>query len=55
MKGIYKFCYDPIIPNNVLNTDTWQFQNNFSAFLNKPVVKPVKFEALKSENTFTPT
>lgn len=50
------FGYEPFTPNNILNTDTWQFQNNFTAFLNKHVVTAgVNFEAFKFENTFTPT
>lgn len=26
------FGYEPFTPNNILNTDTWQFQDNFTMY-----------------------
>ena len=50
------FGYEPFTPNNVLNTDTWQFQDNFTYYAGKHTLTAgVNFEAFKFENTFTPT
>lgn len=50
------FGYEPFTPNNTLNTDTWQFQDNFTYYAGKHTLTAgVNFEAFKFENTFTPT
>lgn len=50
------FGYEPFTPNNVLNTDTWQFQDNFTYYAGKHTLTAgINFEAFKFENTFTPT
>lgn len=50
------FGYEPFTPNNILNTDTWQFQDNFTYYAGKHTLTAgVNFEAFKFENTFTPT
>lgn len=50
------FGYEPFTPNNVLNTDTWQFQDNFTYYTGKHTLTAgLNFEAFKFENTFTPT
>ncbi len=50
------FGYEPFTPNNVLNTNTWQFQDNFTYYAGKHTLTAgVNFEAFKFENTFTPT
>lgn len=50
------FGYEPFTPNNILNTDTWQFQDNFTYYAGRHTFTAgVNFEAFKFENTFTPT
>lgn len=50
------FGYEPFTPNNILNTDTWQFQDNFTYYAGKHTLTAgLNFEAFKFENTFTPT
>ncbi|MDX1905557.1 MAG: carboxypeptidase regulatory-like domain-containing protein [Bacteroidia bacterium] len=50
------FGYEPFTPNNRLNTDTWQFQDNFTLYKGQHTLTGgVNFEAFKFENTFTPT
>ncbi len=50
------FGYEPFTPNNILNTNTWQFQDNFTYYAGKHTVTAgVNFEAFKFDNTFTPT
>ncbi len=50
------FGYEPFTPNNVLNTDTWQFQDNVTMYAGAHTFTAgVNFEAFKFENTFTPT
>jgi hypothetical protein len=50
------FGYEPFTPNNILNTDTWQFQDNFTYYAGKNTLTAgVNFEAFKFDNTFTPT
>jgi len=50
------FGYEPFTPNNVLNTDTWQLSDNFTAFLGKHTISAgASVEAFKFTNTFTPT
>ncbi|MFC4873249.1 hypothetical protein [Negadavirga shengliensis] len=47
---------DLLSPNRGLNSDTWQFQNNFTAYLDKHAITAgVNFEYFNSEYTFTPT
>lgn len=49
------FGNEPFTPNNRLNTDTWQFQDNFTYYLNRNTVTAgVNFEKFKFVNTFTP-
>ncbi len=50
------FGYEPFTPNNILNTDTWQFQDNFSLYKgNHTITAGINFESFKFDNTFTPT
>ncbi|MFN7262117.1 MAG: carboxypeptidase regulatory-like domain-containing protein [Cyclobacteriaceae bacterium] len=50
------FGFEPFTPNNVLNTDTWQFQDNFTYYAGKHTLTAgVNFESFKFDNTFTPT
>jgi hypothetical protein len=50
------FGTDILTPNNRLNTDTWQAQNNFTAFLNNHTITAgVSFEYFDFAYTFTPT
>ncbi|MDH4090927.1 MAG: carboxypeptidase regulatory-like domain-containing protein [Cyclobacteriaceae bacterium] len=50
------FGFEPFTPNNILNTDTWQFQDNFTYYSGKHTLTAgVNFESFKFENTFTPT
>lgn len=50
------FGYEPFTPNNILNTDTWQFQDNFTYYAGKHTITAgLNFESFKFENTFTPT
>lgn len=50
------FGYEPFTPNNILNTDTWQFQDNFTYYAGKHTLTAgLNFEAFKFDNTFTPT
>lgn len=50
------FGTDILTPNNRLDTDTWQLQNNFSAFLNNHTLTAgFGFEAFDFGYTFTPT
>ncbi|MBA4053540.1 MAG: hypothetical protein C0490_02400, partial [Marivirga sp.] len=50
------FGYEPFTPNNTLNTDTWQFQDNFTYYAGKHTLTAgLNFESFKFENTFTPT
>ncbi|MEK7254911.1 MAG: hypothetical protein AAB316_09210, partial [Bacteroidota bacterium] len=50
------FGYEPFTPNNVLNTDTWQFQDNFTWYNGAHTLTAgVNFESFKFDNTFTPT
>ncbi len=49
------FGYEPFTPNNELNTDTWQFSDNFTYYLGAHTLTAgVNFESFKFENTFTP-
>ncbi len=50
------FGYEPFTANNVLNTDTWQVSDNFTAFLGKHTISAgASLESFKFTNTFTPT
>ncbi|MBW3546270.1 MAG: hypothetical protein KY428_11860, partial [Bacteroidetes bacterium] len=50
------FGYEPFTPNNRLDTDTWQFQNNFTAYLKgHTITAGVNFENFNFNNVFTPT
>lgn len=50
------FGYEPFTPNNVLNTDTWQFQNNLTYYSGAHTITAgVNVETFKFDNTFTPT
>jgi hypothetical protein len=49
------FGTDILTPNNRLNTDTWQVQNNFSAYLNNHTITAgVSLEYFDFAYTFTP-
>lgn len=50
------FGFEPFTPNNILNTDTWQVQDNFTLYAgNHTITAGINFEAFKFDNTFTPT
>lgn len=50
------FGYEPFTPNNILNTDTWQFQDNLTMYSGAHTITAgVNFEYFKFDNTFTPT
>ncbi|MEY4969490.1 MAG: hypothetical protein RLZZ261_1261 [Bacteroidota bacterium] len=50
------FGYEPFTPNNVLNTNTFQLQNNLTYYNgNHTITAGLNFEAFKFDNTFTPT
>ena len=49
------FGNDPFTPNNLLNTDTWQFSDNLTAYLGKHTLTTgVSFESFTFVNGFTP-
>ncbi|MCK9403166.1 MAG: TonB-dependent receptor [Chitinophagaceae bacterium] len=48
------FGNDPFTPNNLLNTDTWQFNDNLTAYLGKHTLTAgVSFESMTFTNGFT--
>lgn len=50
------FGYEPFTPNNILNTDTWQFKDDLTWYQGKhKFTAGLNFEAFKFDNTFTPT
>lgn len=50
------FGYEPFTPNNRLDTDTWQFQDNFTYYAGAHTLTAgVNYEAFEFRNTFTPT
>jgi hypothetical protein len=50
------FGYEPFTPNNILNTDTWQFKDDLTMYKGKhKITAGINFEAFKFDNTFTPT
>ncbi|HRI00459.1 MAG TPA: carboxypeptidase regulatory-like domain-containing protein [Saprospiraceae bacterium] len=50
------FGYEPFTPNNVLNTNTFQFKDDIMLSLNRHnLTAGVNFEHFVFENTFTPT
>ncbi len=50
------FGYEPFTPNNILDTDTWQFRNDFTYYAGKHTLTAgVNFESFEFRNTFTPT
>ncbi|ULQ57064.1 carboxypeptidase regulatory-like domain-containing protein [Flavihumibacter rivuli] len=50
------FGSEPFTPNNILNTDTWQFSDNLTFYSGKHTISAgVNFEAFKFFNQFTPT
>ncbi|TAF50056.1 MAG: TonB-dependent receptor [Sphingobacteriia bacterium] len=49
------FGNDPFTPNNLLNTDTWQFSDNLTAYLGKHTLNAgISFESFDFTNGFTP-
>lgn len=55
-RNLVTFGYEPFTPNNVLNTDTWQAQDNVTFFLGKHTIAAGAYlESFKFTNTFTPT
>lgn len=55
-RNYMSFGTDLLSPNRALETDTWQFQNNFSAYLNNHTITAgVNFEYFNFNYTFTPT
>ncbi len=55
-RNLTSFGYEPFTPNNKLNTDTWQFQNNFTMYAGSHTITAgFNFESFKFDNTFTPT
>ncbi len=54
-RNYLSFGYEPFSPNNRLDTDTWQVQNNFTAYYNDHTVTiGANFESFKFTNGFTP-
>ncbi|KEO73225.1 TonB-dependent receptor [Anditalea andensis] len=54
-RNYLSFGYEPFSPNNRLDTDTWQVQNNFTAYLdNHTITGGVNFESFEFTNGFTP-
>jgi hypothetical protein len=50
------FGYEPFTPNNILDTDTWQFRNDFTYYKGKHTITAgVNLESFEFRNTFTPT
>lgn len=50
------FGYEPFTPNNVLNTDTWQFKDDITWYTGKHTFTAgVNLESFKFTNGFTPT
>lgn len=50
------FGYEPFTPNNILNTDTWQAQVNYTRYIGAHTLTAgANFEYFRFENTFTPT
>jgi len=50
------FGYEPFTANNILNTDTWQFQDNLTMYSGAHTFTAgLNFEYFKFDNTFTPT
>ena len=50
------FGSEPFTPNNILNTDTWQFSDNVTIFKGKHTLSTgFNFESFKFFNQFTPT
>jgi len=54
-RNYISFGTDVLSPNRALNSDIWQFQNNFTAYLNNHTVTiGVNMEAFNFDYTFTP-
>lgn len=55
-RNYISFGTDLLSPNRALDSDTWQFQNNFTAYLNNHTVTAgINFEYFNFKYTFTPT
>ncbi|WP_076502441.1 TonB-dependent receptor [Belliella pelovolcani] len=55
-RNYMSFGTDLLSPNRGLDSDTWQFQNNFTAYLNNHTITAgVNFEYFNFRYTFTPT
>jgi len=55
-RNLTTFGYEPFTPNNILNTNTIQFQDNVTYYLKNHILTGgINFEQFKFENTFTPT
>jgi len=55
-RNLTTFGFEPFTPNNILNTDTWQIQDNLTFYAGAHTITAgVNLEAFKFENTFTPT
>ncbi len=55
-RNLTTFGYEPFTPNNRLNTDTWQFQDNLTAYFGRHTLTAgFNLERFAFENTFTPT
>ncbi len=49
------FGNDPFTPNNLLNTDTWQFSDNITAYTGKHTLSAgISYESFTFTNGFTP-
>lgn len=49
------FGNDPFTPNNLLNTDTWQFSDNMTVYMGKHTLSAgIAFESFTFTNGFTP-
>lgn len=53
--NLISFGNDPFTPNNLLNTDTWQFSDNLTIYANKHTITAgIAYESFNFTNGFTP-
>jgi len=53
--NLISFGNDPFTPNNLLNTDTWQFSDNLTIYANKHTITAgISYESFNFTNGFTP-
>lgn len=53
--NVTSFGYEPFTPNNILNTDTYQFKDDITLYKGfQTITAGINIEAFKFDNTFTP-